>query len=80
MEEQQGTGLNEEQYEDEEFEPSHTDKMVGVFTEPASTFENMSKFPPKVADWLLPLILMIIVAIASNVLMMNNPIIQQEMV
>jgi hypothetical protein len=80
MEEERDTGYNEEQFEEEEFEPSHTDKLVGVFSEPAPTFETMSKFPAKATDWVLPLLLMIVIAIASNVIMMNNPIIQQEMV
>ncbi len=60
----------------EEFEMSHTDKLVGVFSEPSSTFSKMSKFPPKTADWVIPILIVIVIAILSQVLMMNNPIIK----
>lgn len=59
--------------EEENYEPSHSDKLVGVFTEPANTFEETSKFPPKAMDWLIPIVLVIIVAALSNYLIMSNP-------
>ena len=62
--------------EQEEFEMSHTDKLVGVFSEPSSTFGKMSKFPPKTADWVIPILIVIVVAILSQFLMMNNPTIK----
>ena len=57
---------------DEEYELSHTDKLVGVITEPSTTFSAMAKFPPKTTDWIIPLILMIVVASLVQVVMMSN--------
>ncbi len=62
----------------EEHELSHTDKLVGVFTEPATTFEQTSKFPPKWVDWFIPVTLLIIVAIVSSFVIMSNPVIKSE--
>jgi hypothetical protein len=59
--------------EEEELEISHTDKLVGVFAEPVPTFEKMAKFPPKTIDWILPVIVVIVVAVLSNIVMMSNP-------
>ncbi len=66
--------------EQEEFEISHTDKLVGVFSEPGSTFSKMSKFPPKTADWVIPILIVIVIAILSQFLMMNNPTIKAALV
>lgn len=66
--------------EQEEFEMSHTDKLVGVFSEPDATFSKMSKFPPKTADWVIPILIVIVVAILSQFLMMNNPTIKAAIV
>ena len=38
-------------------ELSHTDKMIGIFTEPSNTYEATSKFPPRTIDWFLPVAL-----------------------
>lgn len=59
--------------EEEELEISHTDKLVGVFAEPIPTFTKMAKSEPKTIDWILPLIVLIVVAILSNIVMMSNP-------
>jgi len=64
----------------EEYELSHTDKLVGLFTEPAAMFEKIAKFPPKAIDWVLPVILLIVFAILSNVMLMTNPLIKQSIV
>jgi hypothetical protein len=69
---------NEEVVEEEEL--SHTDKLVGVFTEPSNTYEETAKFPPRTMDWLIPTILVIVFAVASNYLMMSNPVIKQQIV
>ncbi len=71
---------DQELYDDEEFELSHTDKLVGIFTEPKVTFEQISKFPAKATDWFIPLILMALVAIFSNIIMMSNPTIKYQIV
>ncbi|MCX6174910.1 MAG: YIP1 family protein [Ignavibacteriales bacterium] len=66
--------------EQEEFEMSHTDKLVGVFSEPDATFSKMSKFPPKTADWVIPILIVIVITILSQFLMMNNPTIKAALV
>ena len=53
-------------------ELSHSDKMIGVLTEPTSTFEKISKFPIKTIDWLLPVLIASLVAPIAFVLMMSN--------
>ena len=57
-------------------ELNHTDKMVGVFTEPNATFTAISKFAVKNSDWLIPILVVIIVSVAANLAMMSNPIIK----
>lgn len=64
----------------DDYELNHTDKLVGVFTEPSKTFFSIAKFPLKGKDWFIPLLLMIVVAILSSVLMMSNPIIKNEVI
>jgi len=61
---------------EEEYELNHTDKLVGVFTSPGSTFTEMSKFPPKTIDWVIPVLIMIVIAVVSNIVMMSNPMIK----
>ncbi len=65
---------------EEDFQLSHMDKLVGVFAEPAATFEKISKLPPKVADWLIPLLLFIVVAVLSNSIIMSNPTIKYKVI
>ncbi|HOI29218.1 MAG TPA: YIP1 family protein [Melioribacteraceae bacterium] len=62
--------------EEEELELSHTDKLVGVFSEPGNTFTKMSKFGAKTSDWIIPILVVIVVAILSNIVMMSNPVIK----
>lgn len=65
--------------EDQEQELSHSDKLVGVFSEPGKTFASIAKFPIKTIDWLLPVLAMFIVVIISQIIMMGNPQIKAEM-
>ncbi len=65
---------------EEEYELSHTDKLVGLFTEPGKTFSEMAKYPPKASDWAIPVIILIVLAILSNILMMSNPLIKQSII
>ncbi|KAB2845768.1 MAG: hypothetical protein F9K45_03260 [Melioribacteraceae bacterium] len=69
-----------EQHDDEELELTHTDKLVGVFAEPGTTFSKMSKWDPRHADWFIPVLLMIIVAVVSNFVMMTNPVIKHSVI
>jgi hypothetical protein len=59
-------------------ELSHSDKMIGVFTEPANTFSQISNFSVKTVDWLLPfLILMILVGVIRSLAMLNEDVMYQ---
>ncbi len=58
--------------EAEETELNHTDKLVGVISEPGVTFEKTSKFPPRTGDWLIPLVLLIIFSVASQFILFSN--------
>lgn len=59
-------------------ELSHSDKMIGIFSEPSKTFETISKFPVKTIDWLLPfLFLMILAGIIRSVAMLNPDVIYE---
>lgn len=64
----------------EENEMSHTDKLVGVFSEPSTTFAQMSKSGGKTSDWIIPILVLIVAAILSNIVMMSNPTIKMSMV
>ena len=80
MEEQNEQNQNpeiEDELQDEEF--SHTDKMVGVITEPINTFTKMSQQETKTADWIIPLLVFIVLLIASTVIMQTNPQIKYDM-
>jgi len=70
-------GLSEE---DEEYELSHSDKMIGLFSEPANIFEQIAKAPVKVVDWLVPVIVFIVVLALSTVIMQSNAQIRYSMV
>ena len=72
--------LENEIIDNPEYELNHTDKLVGVFTEPGNTFKTISHFPAKTIDWILPLLLLIIVTIISTILIFSNPIIKNNMV
>lgn len=62
----------------EELELSHTDKIVGLFTEPASTFSKIAKFPIKTIDWIMPILVMIVLVILSQFVMLSNGEIKQQ--
>ncbi|MGE5429910.1 MAG: YIP1 family protein [Syntrophomonadaceae bacterium] len=70
--------IPEQTPENAQEELSHSDKIVGIFTSPAQTYEQMSKFPPRVIDWLLPVSLMVVFAIVANIILMSNPDIRYE--
>ncbi|MFA6980469.1 MAG: YIP1 family protein [Ignavibacteriaceae bacterium] len=65
--------------EEQELELSHSDKLVGVFSEPGKTFASIAKFPIRTIDWLLPVLAMFVVVIISQIIMMGNPQIKAEM-
>jgi len=60
-------------------ELSHTDKIVGVISEPGGLFSKLVFLPTKVSDWLFPLLALIIVSIIATFIYMSNPEIKYEM-
>ncbi|OGU56408.1 MAG: hypothetical protein A2V66_06215 [Ignavibacteria bacterium RBG_13_36_8] len=57
---------------------SHSDKLVGVFTNPVETFSKMALLPAQTRDWLIPVLCVIVFAILSNFLLLRNPIIRSQ--
>lgn len=80
MKDQEAPKMSSVDNEHEEFELSHTDKLVGVFSEPTATFGKMAKFPSKTSDWIFPILVFIVVLILSQIVMMNNPGIKRDMI
>lgn len=78
MQNQEAPKMSSIEEAQEEQELSHTDKLVGLFTEPITTFGKIAKFPPKTSDWLIPIIVAIVVAILSQFVMLSNPEIKQQ--
>jgi len=60
----------EEQQSEEEL--SHSDKMIGIFTEPSKTFESIAKFPTKTIDWLLPVFLTFLIIVITQIAINSN--------
>jgi len=71
--------IQPEQPTNEMEELSHTDKIVGVISEPSNLFSKLAFQSTKVTDWLLPLFTMIIVSIIATFIYMSNPEIKLEM-
>jgi len=53
-------------------ELSNSDKMIGVFTEPSKMFSITSKFPPRTKDWVIPVILLFVIAALMRIIAMTN--------
>jgi len=53
-------------------ELSHSDKMIGVFSEPAKMFAHTSKFPPRNKDWVIPVLILFIVVALIRIIAMTN--------
>ena len=53
-------------------ELSHSDKMMGVFTEPAKTFFLTSKFPTRTKDWVIPVLILFFIAAIIRIIAMTN--------
>lgn len=67
------TTENNDSMQNTEPELSHSDKMVGVFTEPTKTFESIAKHPIRTLDWFLPVLILFVELAIANVLLMSNP-------
>ncbi|GMU94553.1 MULTISPECIES: YIP1 family protein [Ignavibacterium] len=56
-------------------ELSHSDKMIGVFTEPSNTFETIAKFPVRSIDWVLPVVIVfILIGLMRSLAMLNEEV------
>ena len=56
-------------------ELSHSDKMIGVLTEPGKMFGQTAMFPARNKDWVIPiLILLILIGITRTISMMNEEV------
>lgn len=70
------TGSSEVEDVQQEEELSHSDKLVGIFTEPGKTFENIAQHPYKTVDWFLPFFLLLLITAICHFILMNNPAIK----
>ena len=61
-----------EETTNENGELSHSDKMIGVFTEPVKMFSTTSKFPTRNKDWVIPVLILFLVAALIRILAMTN--------
>ena len=81
MEELNDKELNNESTEiEEEEELNHTDKIVGVITEPTNMFSQVSQFTAKTVDWIVPLLIFILFVSLSTIIMQTNPQIKHDMI
>ena len=64
--------------EEEEMEVSLTDKIVGVFTEPGTLFSNIKLAGAKTTDWLVPIILIMLLSFAVQLVVLQNPVLKQQ--
>ena len=64
--------INASEQKQETGELSHSDKMIGVFTEPANMFSITSRFAARHKDWVLPILLFFIVVSLIRILAMTN--------
>jgi len=56
-------------------ELNHSDKMIGVFTEPGKMFSITALFPPRTKDWLIPLLIVFALAgLIRSVSMLNEEV------
>jgi hypothetical protein len=53
-------------------ELSHSDKMIGILTEPSETFSITSKFPPRTKDWVIPIFLLLLITSVVQIILSNN--------
>jgi len=65
---------------EEDLEQNHTDKLVGIFTEPGDTFKTISKHAPRTVDWLVPLLIFSIVSVIAFGIQMSNSQVEYEFI
>jgi hypothetical protein len=52
---------------------SFTEKLVNIFAAPGELFENVRLTPRTPSNWIIPVIIIIVVAIGMQQIIMNNP-------
>ncbi len=52
---------------------SFTEKLTNVFTAPGELFDNVRDTPPTASNWLVPLAIFIVIAIAMQQIIFHNP-------
>lgn len=71
---------SEENIEVQGQEVSISDKILGVITEPAKLFDRLAGLKTKTSDWLLPLAIAIVLGILSQIILMGNPVIKNQVI
>ena len=67
--------INSSEQTQETGELSHSDKMIGVFTEPSRMFSTTSKFKVKNKDWVIPVLLLFLIAgLIQRIALMNEEV------
>ncbi len=80
MDELNKTDESIEELVDENEELGFTDKIVSVLTEPGELFSSLAKLPVKTMDWLIPILTVIVFAIAMQFVISTNPEIKSNMI
>jgi hypothetical protein len=62
----------------EEKELTHSDKIIGIFSEPSNTFSQIAKFPARTIDWLVPILILMILAGGLRSLVLTNKEVMYE--
>lgn len=70
---------NEDNFDQDTNEMSFTDKVAAVFTEPANLFESIKNYTPKVIDWLIPTIILVVLTVFSSIMQLNDIEIKHEL-
>ncbi len=72
--------MEEQQVTTETVKPMpFTERLVNIFASPGELFENVRLTPPTSTNWIIPLILMIVVALAMSEVIINNPSLRDQM-
>lgn len=64
---------------EEQEELTFSDKLIGIITSPAHTMEQVAKTPPKVSNWLTPMIIFIVISGIATYLYGTNSALKAEM-
>src|SRR5512141_1627871 len=72
--------MEEQQITTETVKPmSFTERLVNIFASPGELFEIVRLTPPTASNWIVPLILLIVVALAMSEVIISNPSLRDQM-